>query len=279
MKIQYCLIFTFLCAINSINAKASVADSLYKNSKYFEAAIAYEYTIFSAGNVAEKNSARYNKSLCYKHLGLFKKASVEMEKINYFGVNDSLANVYHYEAALCSYLSGDFNNSLSHIKQITSTNKEYVYTAQLYLLQALCNNQILDWKTAHESAIKYCDLEIQNNNSKIKYSIDSIYNKRKLPVIKSENRLKYYSLIPGLGQAYCGYYKEGAFNFLLNAIALTAGGYEVYSHLYITGYCVAAIPINKFYFGSKKRAEFLLKKHNYQEIMGFNEKVKDILLK
>ena len=122
-------------------------------------------------------------------------------------------------------------------------------------------------------------MSMMYNPTTVKFSIDSIYSKKNLPVFKTENRLKYYSLIPGLGQVYCGYFKEGAFNFFLNAIALAAGGYEIYSHLYITGYCVAAIPINKFYFGSKKRAEFLLKKQNYQEIISFNEKVKAILIK
>jgi len=280
MKKVFCLIFIFLCVRCSINANSVIADSLNNSGNFYEAAIGYDYIIYSGTDISEINEMRLKKSECYKHLSLFKKAAAEMDKVNYAMITDSLFSKYHYQATLCSYLSGDFNSSLFHTDQIILNSPDKKIYPVVYLIRALCFNNLYLWNQAKEAAMLYCDLNFPPKESVIlKKSIDSIYNPKRTPKIKTENRLKYFKLIPGFGQAYCGYYKEGALNFLLSALALTAGSIEFYYHFYITGYCIAVIPINKFYFGSHNRAELLLNKHNYYEVLRFNEKVKSILIK
>ena len=279
MKIKFFLIFKFLCVLSLIKAEASIGDSLFKVGKYNEASIAYEYLIYSSNNIYVSNVAKYHKALCYKQMGLFKKASVEMEKINYSALSDSQFLIFHYEAALNAYLSEDFNTSVFHTDQALLRNHKWHICNELYLVRALSYNNLEKWDKAHDAAIHYCNVAFENElKENIKAKIDSIYEIKNIPKIKSEKKLSYYCLIPGFGQVYCGYYFEGLLNFSLNALALAAGGYEIYYRYFITGYCLAAVPINKFYFGGKRRAEFSIKKTNYLRLNGFNEKVKNLLI-
>ncbi len=246
--------------------------------KYAEASIAYEYVIYSNNNIYVSNVAKYNKALCYKQMGLFKKASLELERVNYSALSDSQFLSFRYQAALNSYLSGDFSTSVFHVDQVLLRNRGVKSCKELYLLSALSYNNLEKWDKAHDAAIQYCNLTFGAELKEIiRNKIDSFYAKRNIPKMKSDKKLFYYSLIPGLGQAYCGYYLEGLFNFSLNALALGVGGYEVYSHYFLTGYCLAAIPISKFYLGGKRRSEFLIKKVNYLRVSDFNEKVKNLL--
>lgn len=280
MKKRYCLIFIFLCAPFLTKASKLSEDSLIIVNNYYETLIECEYVIYKSNNIDTINAARYKKAICYKHLGNYSKATLEIERINFSVLSDYLSPTYQYEAALCAYLSGDFNTSLFHIEQIKTRNKDILNCSEIALLQALNFNRLYQWEKAHKAAIEYSSIKFKGHqfNSIIK-QIDSLYQSKNTPKIKSKKRLSYYKFIPGLGQIYAGYYKEGIFNFILNASALIIGTYEVYKSFYFTGYCLGAIPISKFYFGSQARAELLLDKHNYFEISEFDNKVKAILIK
>ena len=278
----YYLIFIFLCALSSTNyVWGNSADSLFFIGQYKEASLEYERIIAFSKNQIEINEARYHKSECYKQLSMFDKALNELLKISYWNLADSSRSKFRYETALCSYLSGNFNETLLQIGLLEQTDIKLIPSKQntLLLIKALTYNELMQWEKAYGAAIVYVDHQYSGPVAdSLKQILVKQYSKRNLPKIRSEKKANVLRMLPGLGQAYAGNVTEGIVNFTLNLAFLSFGAYEIYKGFYITGYFVGAIGLNKVYFGGHARTAFLLQKNNYKKQRQFCDNLKSILI-
>jgi tetratricopeptide (TPR) repeat protein len=274
MKKVYFLMCIFLCGISSINSLAqdSLPDSLFNSGAYENAALEYERILFLGSQFPAANNVIYKKAQCYKSLKQYKKAYLELARINYFVLPDSVRKLYKYESALLCYLNGDFEPALSELLGILTIDS-IVNSPELDLLYSMTYNELHQWDSAYNYARKYL-LAAQETSqlSGSLYQLDLLYSRKGIPHLKKQKVADVLQMFPGLGQAYAGSPGEGLINFLLNAGFLGFGAYQIWYGYYITGYFVGAIGLNKVYFGGHARTEYLLNRYNYRLMNQFRNK-------
>jgi tetratricopeptide (TPR) repeat protein len=255
-------------------------DSLFRLNQYQQAAIEYERVIFRSENPKEINNALYKKAQCYKLLGNYNNALSELNQITYWNLNDSIAEIYRYETALCNYLNANFKESELQLNQIDVLGCKYINTNQFALLKVLVYNETKQWSKALENATIYVHLSYSPLQAdSLEQILKKAYVPKRLPKYKSEKKANVLRMMPGLGQVYMGKTAEGSFNFLLNLSFLSFGAYQIYSGYYVTGYFVGAIGLSKVYFGGHARTDILLRKHNYTVHRNFCNNIKSIITK
>ncbi len=278
MTIRLHCTFMFLCALFTGSNAQNIfrnADSLFLAESYMNASIEYERVIFSTNDHLVTNHSLYRKAICYKALGQYSRASQQLLRIAYYGTTDSSQYLYHYESALCSFLAGKFEDTKSQLLQIKQYTKDTSLINKIFLLEALNNNELGDYIEAKKSFDHYFRINYSTNRAdSLKLLFDKYYSKKGIPRMKSQKTADVLEYIPGLGMLYAGYPILGSFNFLLNAVCLAGGIYEVYYGFYFTGYFAGAAILSKFYFGGRSLTEKLLVKHNYLEKRRFNDKVR-----
>jgi tetratricopeptide (TPR) repeat protein len=281
MITRFSCTFIFLCAIFTANKAQGIfrhADSLFVTGNYRNAAIEYERVIYLTNDLNITNHSVYNKAICYKNLGEYSKACQQLLRISYFGTSDSAQFLYHFEMAGCSFLAGKFEDTHSQLLQIRQYTKDSSFIKKILLLEALNNDELGDYSAAKESLTKYFEANFSASRAdSLKHVFADYYSRRGLPRIKSQKLAEILEYLPGLGLLYAGYPVMGAFNFLLNAVCLTGGVYEIYYGFYFTGYFAGAAVLSKFYFGGRSLTEKMIVKRNYIEKRRFNDKVRNQL--
>ena len=242
-----------------------------------DAVIEYERVAFTASDLKITNEAKYRKALAYRDIEKYGKAVDALSRISYFGLEDSVHYKYRYQMAFCHYLGQNFPECESQLIQLEAFIKDSSLVEQSFLLRALNYNELLEWEQANLYAGKYLRTH-QSNNSEVLLKVDEMYSKKNLPKLKNRKLAEVLKFIPGFGQIYAGAIGEGIFNLSLNTASIYLGVNQVLKGFYVTGYFVASIPVSKFYFGSRKRTDFLIEKKNYERVRAFNDEVKAILL-
>jgi tetratricopeptide (TPR) repeat protein len=247
---------------------------------YRNAAIEYERVIYLKNEHLTTNHAVFRKALCYKGLGDYGRACLQMERVSYYATSDSAQFLYHYETALCSYLAGKFEDAESQLIQIKHYTKDTTLLKKIYLLEVLNYNELIDYNNARESLSKYFKTNYSSGKSdSLERIFAEYYVKSGLPEFKNQktgSRLEYF---PGMGLFYAGYPVLGTFNFLLNAACLAGGIYEIYYGFYFTGYFTGAALLSKFYYGGWNLTNNKINAHNYKVKRDFNDRIRMSLQK
>lgn len=275
--LQYFITFIFLCVPYLTNAQDSIfelADRLFEQKDYDNAALEYERIVYNSSSKEELNKALFKKVATYKKISNYSKASRDLERVHLFSLSQDLQEKYYYEKILCYYLGGEFEKASVTIEDMY-LNIDSSQCSSTLLLQVFVYNELLRYQEAKTIADKWV-VTLEGNQDKIKKEIDDIY--KKLPKQKSEKLGRYLAYVPGLGHLYAGNTLEGISAFLLNASVLTFGVYNVITANYITAYLGGAGILSGTYFGSYERANLLIRKHNYKTSKAFNDKVREHLL-
>lgn len=280
-RIKFFFSFIFLYAIFSISYASSFnGDSLFREGKYFEAAIEYERLIFRSGNVAEINFLRYKKALCYKQLNQFDRALDELQPIYFSNPGDSLYLPVCYEQSLCYYFVGEPARALWKIDEYLHRSNDSTSLNYFATLKILCLNKLHRWEEAENVFLQYVKMQNFSNERKAAYTqiVTSLYDEKYRPRMKSEQKAENFSrFIPGSGQAYAGEFGEGVVNFLMNASVLVFSGYQIYNGFYITGYLAGLGFFNKTYHGGIRRAGVLAVEKNKKEVLEFNKQIVNLI--
>jgi len=280
-RIKFFFSFIFLYAIFSISYASSFnGDALFREEKYFEAAIEYERLIFRSENVNDINSLKYKKALCYKKMNQFDRAIDELQSLYFSNPGDSLYLSVCYEQSLCYYLVGEPARALWKIDEYLHRSNDSTSLNYFAPLKILCLNKLQRWQEAEDVFLQYVAIQNFSNERKIAYTqiVTSFYDKNYRPRMKSEQRAENLSrFIPGTGQAYAGEFGEGVVNLLMNASVLAFSGYQVYNGFYITGYLAGLGFFNKTYHGGIRRAGILASKKNKEQTIDFNLRIIDFI--
>ncbi len=247
---------------------------------YSYAALEYEREIFKAENSAQRNKFLLAKVESLKRAANYELAFETIDRIPLMGLPDSVVHTVLYQKILCAYLAEKFTLAESYLLQAMKSNKplERDYYLQINLLRILVLNELQRWDEAKSVLVNIRDSIDNGVNSLIVDELIEQYNPKLLPRIKKEKTLFWLSFIPGAGMAYAGKPLEGVLNFGINASALAFGVYQIYYGYYLTGYFGGAIILQKFYFGGRKRGEYLLEERNYKASRKYNDLIKSYVI-
>lgn len=268
MKKIIIIILFFISSIHAIAGNDPVI--LMNEGKLYEAALLFEKQAFESSNNYDRSVALLNKSYCLKGLGYPDVSVYTLSRINYPGLPDSLIRLLRNESAIDGYLSGEFEFAESNILQYPGDN------SVLYPLYALVLNEMREWKKADSVIDLYMSAHPQQEALKVK--IDSLYSKA--PKLKRLDRaLVLSSFLPGVGQMYAGYWKEGIINAALCAGSVAIGAYAVYMKLYFSAFVGGYGLLQKFYLGGQNHLEYLVDQRNKILSYGYNQGLKEEILK
>jgi tetratricopeptide (TPR) repeat protein len=271
---KYCLTSIFLFVIFTIEAQKTdllfkKADSLAVSGNTTGSAVEYERIVFLAYNVDSQRKAIYKKAMVYKNAGKYTEASETLERLNIRNPEDTLFAQKNYQLAFCQYMNGNYKDAINTIELYEAVaSKENTIRPQILTVKIFCYNHLFEFDKAIETLTKLEKLSNTNGNYK---KIKNMYVN--LPKYKDPEKARHLSLLPGLGQAYCGEIVEGSINFLLNASALGFGAWQVWNGYYFTGYVVGVTLLQKFHSGGQHRAEIIAREKNIENAAKFNRKI------
>ena len=262
------LICTFLSVLFLINSQSkaqifSYPDSLYQQKEYEKAALFYEKTYFelsdnqSDNSIFSQNEALLKKVYALKKGKLFVEASQTCQRFNYQNLPDSIAFKYRYEAVVCGFLSTQFEDCLSQIKQTRYFIKDTLLTNKLDFWEILTQASLGNYDESKTVFKHYSTL----NNLTI--NIDSVYLKIKKNKFKNPKKAQLLAtFLPGAGMLYVGKTGAGLTSILLQGGALAFGIFSFSNGYPISGFMTGFGLFQAFYFGGIKRTDFMVAQKN-----------------
>lgn len=277
------MICIFHYAGHSNNSPFNKADSLVNVGELNWALLEYERIIYVTTDNSERTIALLKKSECYILLQDLKSAEKNIQRIIYTGLSDSLQYIARYNSAFYSYLNKNYNQSISELLMIENFLPDSLKISS-YLLYSLVLNENREWDKAKEKLIEWTNYTYSTNSLKkdsVLKTINQLYNSKNYPKYKSPEKAHLYSsFVPGLGQAYSGYFADAAFSAIMQLTGIGIAAYGILvAKYYVTGAVLGYGIFQRFYLAGTKRAEFLANKHNHLSARKYNDTIKEFILK
>jgi hypothetical protein len=284
---RFCLIckslfVLFLISKGVLAQSLLVADSLFLRQEYALAAVYYEKAIFDQNQSVdssksiltsfETNQILLKKIQCQKALRTFEDAWQTAQRFDLTEPNDTIQYQLRYEGALCGYLGQHYNEAYGQIQQTRFYIQDTSLTTPLDVLEILTLNELERW---HESKAVFARYVARNE---LKIEVEELYKFLKKKPKNPEKAQLLSFLMPGLGQVYAGYPKEGLASAGLQALALSFGVYHVLNKYYLIGFFTGAGLFQTFYFGGARRASIMAEDTNRKRKALNNQKIRAVLV-
>ena len=245
-----------LLAQSTFDSQKEEADSLFEVKEYLLAATLYEKVLFEYPTSKQKNQTYLKRIESLVNANEHERAAYEASS---FFLMDSVSKSIRYYEALSQYLSGNVLLANLAIQKYDNLPKNSdLVDIDMLRLKAI----------AFSESKKFEELEKLFNSKEFSNSFNSEQclqwlNEYKSLKYKKTERAEWYStFVPGLGQVYAGKFAEGAASFILNSSGLFFMGYNFWQTNYFTTFTVGSALLNKFYFGGRRRAHFLVEQRN-----------------
>ncbi len=253
------------------------ADSLFKQAKFYNAALIYEELSLTAISSIDKTSFIFLSAESYKQVGRYETAIQLLNESSIDLSDDSIIYHINYQSALNYYLNNNFESAQYHLDKIAYLVTDTSLIKKSFLLNVFLLNEQYKWAQAKDKLMQYANTCFTNEIDKklVLNQLNLLYQANKFPKIKNVNKAVTYStFFPGLGQAYTKNYAEGLASFSMVASTLALIGVGVYFQYYFTSALVGSIVLSKFHVGGVKRTEFLANKYNYETSSKYNNYLK-----
>lgn len=273
MTIKFYLTCTFLygiCLIAEAQPSLIQADSLFESGQFLAARVAYERVLFDNPETNAQFSAALGKARCLKQQGLNAQAVTFLNSHIQFTYPDSLLYQLRREQIVCTYLAGQFENTLSLLERLPYLHPDVPSVPFLMVVRILALNELQRWS---EASITYHELAaiVRADTSQNPY--------RQLPQLKSEKKAQWLStFIPGAGQLYAGKPMEAALSIVMQSAGLYFGITSFLQGYYLSAWGVGAGLFGSFHAGGVRRSEVLIRQVNQQKAATFNKQVRQQLL-
>lgn len=259
--VSFCLSFILFLAMQlfafSDNA-FSIADDLTNQKRYDEAITEYKRFIFFNLEDPRIAEAHYKIGMSYRAEGELHQAIAEFDKSIALTKDPNLADQRRLTLATTLIASQNYNLArLELAKILNSTKDESLLRKTLYFsgIEAI---YMRDWESVEAYFGRYYldDEKADKLNSIIRTTRQSY---------KSPTTAKLLSaFIPGAGQIYSGYWRDGLNAFVLNGAIIGGVAYNVYKKDYSNAIIVAYLLLLRYYNGNIYHAGKDAEKHNQE---------------
>lgn len=284
----YCLICIFHCVSFFPEAKAQAAedslfqqaDSLFSRGNYFEAGIGYERIFFFSSDAEKKVLANLARAEALKQSGDFARAKNDLQRSAHVRNYPDLHFQVLYQIALCDYMLGNYNATLSSLMQTSRFYPNQSKDGEVLLLYALAAIMNEDWELASQRSLVLIESKEHSINEKeYMQQVGVLFAEDNIPRLKSEDKASTLSaIIPGSGHLYAGYAGKGIINASSQLLSLGVAGFMIYHKLYVSGFVMGLGMFQSFYFGGIKQASFLANQRNLIRMAHYKEELKDFVI-
>ncbi len=284
---RFCLICRFLCVLfltnsNAFGQDSLTADSLMAVGQFDLASVYYEKVLFDRSRQPDAaasdayrvviNDLLRKKIQCQKYQKHFEDAWQTAQRIDLNEPNDTLQFGLRYEVALCGYLSGHYGEAHGQILQTRFYIADSTLFSPLDVLEILTLNELDRWAESKEVFKRYA------TRHQLSVNVDELYSFLKKKPKSPEKAQLLSFIIPGVGQMYAGFPKEGLVSVGLQTLALGFGVYHVWHRYYLIGFFTGAGMFQAFYFGGARRAELMAEETNRRRKAKNNQKIRTVLI-
>lgn len=264
--------FTKIVAQNGLDKYQTLADNFYREGNYSSAIELYERLLFF-GDDKRSNQIYLPLARAYTVTGQYERASVHYNNAYNNQTVDTLRYEIVFESALNYILDNDTSLAYSELLNIPETKISNRISDKLHLLMGT-----LDYKSGRYTGAKNHFLSITILNEDDKKYIQTFF-KKTAKVNRKYNPImvEWMSVIPGLGQAWCGYYEESA-NAVLLTGALMILYMDVSSKYRVIDGLLSVYPwLNRYYKGGiTKSYKLAVKKRETEKNKLFNSLLKTL---
>jgi tetratricopeptide (TPR) repeat protein len=235
-------VILLILTIYSTNPLINLADSLYSNRNFFDAATEYERFLY---NFPADSNVDY---VCFK-LGLAyleNNETVKGERLIRNIINTS--NLYSRKAQLI--LAKNFVHNSQFKRARFEIQDLLIFADDTIENQKL--NRILGW--LHLAENELAKAEHYFSVAKDSELVTEIQNFSRLPRKNPFIAVLLSSIIPGSGEIYSGQYWTGLASFLVNAAAVAGTVLSIKKENYLDAALILSIFFNRFYSGSRQNA-------------------------
>lgn len=243
----------FILTIFNINPLIQLADSLYSNNNFFEAATEYERFLYNFPSDSNREYAYFKLGLTYLKNNESEKGENVIRKVI------ELSNSYSRKAQLV--LAKNFMQNSKFTQARLEIQELIIFTGDTIETKEL--NRILGWINLEKNELKKAKYQfsIAHDSEMVKQTRSFDLIPRKNPFIA----ILLSSIIPGTGEIYCGHYWTGIASFMINAASVIGIVLSIKNENYVDAALILSIFFNRFYLGSRHNA--------YDFATEFNEKL------
>jgi tetratricopeptide (TPR) repeat protein len=249
-----------LAAQNGLETYQKMAHKFCEQGNYTSAIEAYERLLFF-GTDQQNKEIYLPLARAYSALGNYEKASVQYNNAYNNQIIDTIRYEILFESAL-NYLAVDDTimayNELLNIPETKISNR---ISDKLHLMMGT-----LDYKSGLYTSAKNHFLSITILNLSEKNTIQTFFNNtKKVNRRYNPTMVEWMSIIPGLGQAWCGYYKESANAFLISGAFIVLFADVTIKYTLLDGLMTVYPWFNRYYKGGIIKAYKLAEKKRETE--------------
>ena len=245
---------------NNLKTYQTMAETFSQQGNYTSAIEVYERLLFF-GTDKQNKSIYLPLARAYSNLGDFEKASVHYNNAYNNQTVDTLRYEILFENALNYMAANDTIMAYNELLNIPETKISSRVNDKLHLMVGT-----LDYKSGRYTSAKNHFLAITVLDNSDKLAIQSFFKKTK----KTNRRynpimVEWMSIVPGLGQAWCGYYKESANAFLLSGAFIVLFVDISIKYTLLDGLITVYPWFNRYYKGGIMKAYKLAEKKRETE--------------
>lgn len=253
-----------------------LADSLYDIGNYQEAVTEYKRYLFFHPESNNQSDIYHKIALCFRKGSDWDSAIFYLKLSANSASSDITRNQRKIDLAVTYTAKGDYSTSNFLLVKITafSKNKEVKQKAQLIL--TLNYIYTFQWKRAEEAFTNYVKLN-PNISGGEHNRIIKLLRKAIQEPLKSPNVAKWLStFIPGLGQIYCGDWRNGINALLLNTTLIywcldLAGKRQFHDSINV------GLFSKRYYFGNRSHAIRIAKEKRRQKNLNYQDTILKLL--
>jgi hypothetical protein len=260
---------------------AKTADSLGRSGKSYLSSVYYRKAAHFSEGAAQRAGYLLKAAGALAELREYSEAIDLLNKMDTYGLPDSMVYAVKYQAAFISYLNREFSRSEGFIVQARYLVTDSSLLFGSYVLQALAMNELLRWDDARATLLAGVKLRYRGSDSLgiLTSWIEALYHSDSLPKIRNrEKAMRMSTFFPGLGQTYAGYPGEGLISFGAVTVTSAVALIGILNQYYFTSIFLGNYVFAKFYQGGIARTGFLTDKRNYQRAYAFNRRLRERLL-
>ncbi len=231
----------------------TMAEDFIKQENYYSAIEIYERLLFFGPPEADGKQIYLPLARAYNAAGNYEQAASNYNNAYSSEKVDTLKYEILFESALNYMLAGDTSLAYSELLNIPETNINSRVSNKLHLLMGT-----LDYKSGRYTSAKNHFLAITDLDKGSQNAISTLFKKtKKVNRRYNPDMVEWMSIMPGLGQAWCGYYKEGANAFLLTGAFVVLFIDVSIKYRALDGLLAVYPWLNRYYKGGIKKSHKL----------------------
>jgi len=274
LMLVFIYLISFSCILHAQDLCLTTAEKYFEISNYDFAITEYKRFLFFNPNYEYAGNIYYNMGQAYKNQNKWPEAIDAIRKSISKTSRDSLKDERRISMAIINIAKPDYSSAEFELLRVAHFSKFPYLKRKAYFFLGVCYLYTERWQELHEALDHYFvdSLSICSNtvDSLILLSSDLKY---KSPILA-----KWLStFIPGSGQIYCGYIKNGLNALILNSIT----SYYFVDSLIKKRYKDALIShltiFERYYRGNRYNAERIARTYNMRINSDYAKSILDYL--